>query len=210
MKLYYMPGSCALASHIALIWAGADYALHRLDHDRLTAPDFLAINPKGAVPALAIGRGAEETIITESLAILLYIADLYSDHRLGADLNDALSRARLNEILSELVSDVHKAFAPTFVPQRFAVDETAYDGARAAAHLQIDMVFQHLEQLMAERDWLVFDRRTVADAYLYVMCRWKDNTPKPLAHYPSLLRFRSKLDADEGVRRALQEEELAV
>ena len=203
MKLFYIPGACSLASHIALIWAGSDYELVRLDHAGVHSADFLRLNPKGAVPVLLV---QEQVVLTESLAILLYIADLYPTSHLGAPAADVLSRAQLNEALAMLVSEVHKAFAPTFVPERYTTDPSAIESARSAAHLQIDRIFKRLEGLMTGKEWLLFGRRTVADAYLYVMCRWKSRTPTAFSNYPNLARFKARLDADPGVMRALDEE----
>ena len=202
MKLYHMPGACSLASHIAPIWAGIPFELAWLDHETVHGPDFLRLNPKGSVPALETDGGE---VVTESLAVLLYIADLSPASRLGAG-GDPLERARLNEILAELVSEVHKAYGPTFVPGRYVSEDGAQPGAKQAAYRQIDANFARLERRMEDREWAALDRRTVADAYLHVMCRWKDRTPTPLARYPALAAHNARLGADDGVRRALREE----
>lgn len=203
MKLYYMPGACSLASHISLIWAGAIYDLGRLDHATVHAAPFRAINPKGAVPALVLDDG---TIITESFAILQYIVDCYPQAGLGGPTGDTLARAQLNERLVELVSEVHKAWAPIFVPERFVTKKINEEDARQAAFGQLDLRYSRLESLMQSKDWLLFGHRTVADAYLYVMCSWKDQTPTPLATYPALTKFKAHLDRDAGVQQALREE----
>jgi len=104
------------------------------------------------------------------------------------------------------VSDVHKAWAPVFVPGRFVTREANRDDAREAAFAQLDLQYVRLDEAMRGRTWMLFDRRTVADAYLYVMCCWKDRTPKPLAAYPTLAAFKERLDVDDGVQRALTEE----
>jgi glutathione S-transferase len=204
LKLFYMPKACSLASHIALLWAGADYELIRLDHAGVHAAEFLRLNPKGAVPVLLV---QEQFVLTESLAILLFIADRHPASHLDVPATDVLSRAKLNEMLAELVSEVHKAFAPTFVPERYTTDPNAVESTRSAAYIQLDKVFMRLEGLMQGKEWLLFGRRTVADAYLYVMCRWKSRTPTALSNYPSLARFKARLDADPGVLEALREED---
>lgn len=198
-----MPGACSLASHIALVWAGAPYEIAMLGHADVGGDAYRRINPKGAVPALVLDDG---TVITESLAVLEYIADSHPDAHLGAAPGDMLERAKLNEILADLVSDVHKAWAPVFVPSRYVTEEAHQDDAKQAAFGQLDKQYARLDQLMQDRTWLRFDRRTVADAYLYVMCRWKDRSPTPLASYPALAAFKARLDADVGVQRAVSEE----
>lgn len=204
MKLYTMPGACSLASHIAMVWADAPYELVILDHDSVHAPGFAQINRKTSVPALVLDDG---TVITESLAVLLYIAEQFPAAQLGASPNDATGKARLNEALSELVSEVHKAYAPIFVPGRFVTDDAMQASAQQAAYIQLDLKFSRLEQLMSDgRPWLVLGHRSVADAYLYVMCSWKDNTPTPLAHFPHLAAHTARLKADAGVQRASLEQ----
>jgi glutathione S-transferase len=203
MKLYIMPGACSLASHIALIWAGAEFQLEELSHDDVGGTAFKKINPKGAVPTLVLDDG---TAITESLAILNYIADQFPDARLGANASDHVERAQLNEQLAELVSDVHKAWAPFFAPGRYVVQPRNQDDAKQAAFIQLDARYSRLNALMQDKTWSLFGRRTVADAYLYVMCSWKDKTPKPLSAYPALAAFKSRLDNDQGVQRALNDE----
>ena len=197
MKLYVLPGACSLASHIALHWAGSDAEMVVLSRSDLQG-DYTRINPKASVPALLLDDG---TVLTESLAVLLYIADTHPAAQLGA--TDVLARARLNEALAELVSDVNTAWAPFFSPARFVASEAHYDEAKQAAAKQIDKQYRRLDGIMQGRDWRVLGRRTVADAYLYIMCTWKDKSPQKLAEYPALAAFRARLDQDTGVQKAL-------
>ena len=209
MTLYYLPGACSLASHIALIWSGADYDLERLNYETVHGPEFMALNPKGAVPTMTIGVGGDHPVVlTESLAVLLYIASQNPAARLGATEGDWREEARMNEIMAELVSEVHKAFVPAFVPDRFVIDESAQDGARAAAFIMIEKAFRRMDGYLEGRAWLVLDRRTVADAYLYVMSRWLENTPTPLPTFPNVARHFAKLALDAGVQRAHLEEDV--
>lgn len=201
MKLYLMPGACSLASHIALIWAGADYQVISLSHTDIREDSFRRINPLGAVPVLVLPDGSA---LTESLAVLQYIAEVKPAVRLGAE--NTLERARMNERLADLVSNVHKAWAPLFVPGRYVTQQSNEEDARNAALKQLDIHYWRLDDYMRGRDWMLFDRRTVADAYLYVMCSWKDKTPVLLAKFPALDAFKLRLDADEGILRALHEE----
>jgi glutathione S-transferase len=203
MKLYVLPGACSLASHIALIWAGIPFELTVLSHDELGGDAYRRVNPKGAVPALVFDGGV---VITESLAILDFVADSAPAAWLGADPQDLLGRAQLNESLAELVSDVHKAWAPFFAPSRFATRPEGEADAQRAAFGQLDKHYARLDALMDGREWRVLGHRTVADAYLYVMCGWKHLTPTPLGAFPNLAAFKARLDTDAGVRRALAEE----
>jgi glutathione S-transferase len=206
MKLYVMPGACSLASHIALLWADIPFDVIVLTHDEVGSAEFRQINPKGAVPTLVLDDG---TVITESLAVLEYIADIAPAAHLGAPPHDPVARASLNEALAELVSDVHKAWAPVFVPDRFTIKPEGEADARLAAFAQLDVQYTRLDAVMADREWRVLGHRTVADAYLYVMCGWKDRTPTPLSAFPDLATFKARLDADSAVIEALKSEPLA-
>jgi glutathione S-transferase len=204
MKLFTMPGACSMASHVALIWTGMPFELAVLDHETVHSPQFARINPKASVPALVLDDG---TVITESLAVLLYIAERSPAALLGASNDDLLARAKLNETMSELVSEVHKAYAPIFVPERYVADEAARGSVKQAAYILLDQKFNRLEALMSDgREWLVLGHRSVADAYLYLMCSWKDNTPTPLVNFPHLAAHAARLKADPGVQRAAREQ----
>jgi glutathione S-transferase len=168
----------------------------------------MRLNPKGAVPTITIEASDHPVVLTESLAVLLYIAAQNPAARLGASEGDALEDARMNEIMAELVSEVHKAFVPAFVPDRFVIDPAAEDGARAAAFKMVEKAFWRLDGYLEGHDWLVLDRRTVADAYLHVMSRWLANTPTPLPEFSNVARHFKTMSHDEGVKRALSEEGL--
>ena len=204
MKLYVMPGACSLAAHIALTWTGTPFELVVLSHDELGGEAYRRINPKGVVPALELDDG---TVITEALAVLAYIGDAFPEANLGAANGDVMERARLNEALADLVTDVHGAWSPVFVPDRYVTRAENQDDARQAAFGQLDKQYRRLNDVVAGKDWMLFGRRTVADAYLYVMASWKDRSPEPLAHYPALAAFKARLDADDSVRHAVAEEQ---
>jgi glutathione S-transferase len=199
MKLYVMSGACSLASHIALLWVGVPFELEILTHEAVGEKEFRQINPKGAVPALALDDG---TVITESLAVLNYLADVFPAAKLGAGPDDQIGRAQLNEALAELVSDVHKAWAPVFAPSRFVMRSSDEADAKLAAYRQLDIQYARLDRVMQEREWRVLDHRTVADAYLYVMCNWKDMTPTPLSNFPALAGFTARMKVDPFVKTA--------
>ncbi|MDO5288882.1 MAG: glutathione S-transferase N-terminal domain-containing protein [Pseudomonadota bacterium] len=199
MKLYYAPGTCALACWIALEWAGADYEAVRADYK---SDEYKRVNPLGAVPALDIG-GARA--MTQAPAILLYIARRYPEAALGSapGLDNAFE---LDETLSFLGSDFHAAFWPLFMPYRFSTDqsEAALNAVRASAHARIDRAMQHLDALIAAGKGHVYQgRRSVADAYAFVMARWTDKLPKSWRDYPHIAPFMQRMQADEAVARVL-------
>jgi glutathione S-transferase len=108
--------------------------------------------------------------------------------------------------MSYLTGDVHPAFYPYFVPQRYIADEQQHDAVREAAYKQIDACFQLLESRMSDRIYMVEDRGTVLDPYLFVFCRWGNQLPKPFTEYPNLHHFMMRMAEDKGVQAAMQEQ----
>ena len=204
MKLYVMPGSCALACHIALEWADAAYELEVLTRDALRSKQFLAVNPKAKVPALLLD---EKDVITEAQAVLLFIADLFPDACLAPPASDLVPRAKLNETLSELTSEVHPAFGPLFAPSRYAAEPGCEEAVKRAACARVDACFVRLNAALEGKDWLLGER-SVADPYLYALSRWLKMTPKPVESYPAIARHYGHMASDPYVCKALAAEGL--
>lgn len=200
MKLYAMPGTCALAPNVALQWAGLDYELVLMKHGDQRQPDFLELNPMAKVPALALDDGR---VLTEAAAILNWIADTHPEAGLGSD--DPDRRYEINWWLSFMTSEVHaSAFGPHFAPQRFHPDEAQHDSVRATAHERLANLYRELEKRLDGRVHPVGDRPTVVDTYLFVLTLWADMTPVSLDDLPGLKTFRQRMEADAGVFRALE------
>ena len=188
MKLYYAPGTCALACWIALEWAGADFEPVKANPH---APEFQRINPLAQVPALDLG---EPRARTQAGAILEWVAGHWPEADVGAG-TDADDQA-----------DSHPAFWPGVVPQRYTTDpsDAAKGAARAAAVPRIDRVMTYLDGLIGDTDHVFENRRTVADAYAYVMARWTVRLDKSWRDYPNVARFMTAMDADPSVQRVLK------
>lgn len=199
MKLYYAPGTCALSCWIALNWAGADFEPVKADY---TSEEFKRVNPLGAVPALDIGG---DRPLTQAGAILSYIADRYPDAELGPK-KDIESRSKFNETMFFLTGDFHPAFWPFFFAQRYTTDSSkaALDQVREASYARIDRAMHHLDGLIGESEYVYDDRRTVADAYAFVMARWTSKMPKTWQDYPNISRLFARLDKDEAVQDVLR------
>jgi glutathione S-transferase len=199
MKLYYAPGTCALACWIALEWAGADYDVEKVDP---RSESYRKINPLGTVPAIDIG-GARP--MSQAGAILQYIADRYSDRDLGDD-SGLEARFEFNEVMSFLTGDFHPAFWPYFTPQRFTIKEDAesLDAARAAANARVDRVLAHLDGLIGDGGHVYRAKRTVADAYAFVMARWSENFPKTWRDYGNVAPFMQKMASDPAVSQVIE------
>ena len=202
MQLYYFPGSCALAPHIVLEWLGADYEAVRIEKGD---PEYRKINPLGVVPALAIdGR-----IHTQADAILHLLSELHPDAGLGGH-GTPEENYELNEWMAFLTGDLHPAFFPFFGPQRYTTDdsESAIAAVKAASQKRVDHYYTHLEQHLDGRDYLVGAGKSIADAYAIPMLRWGRLLEKPLSDYPALAAYLERFEADDAVRRAMQEQGL--
>lgn len=199
MKLYYAPGTCALACWIALEWAGADYTVEKVDP---RSEAYRKINPLGMVPALDLG-GARP--VTQADAILQYVADRFPAVNIGAD-PGLEARLEFHETMSFLTGDFHPAFWPFFVPQRFTTnaDQASLDAVRLASHARVDRVLAHLDQLVGETGHVYHDRRTVADAYAFVMTLWSERFPKTWREYPGLTRMMTGVLQDHSVQTVLE------
>jgi glutathione S-transferase len=160
MKLYYAPGACSLADHIALIAAGIAHSIEKVDLKvKITesGKDYRTINPKGYVPALALDDGQ---VLTENLAILLYIA-----HSADKLLPQEFAVWRTIETLAYIATEVHKSFKPLF-------DPTADGDAKSRAKQLIGQRLEFLDGQLGNRQFIVGDEMTVADCYLFVMLTW--------------------------------------
>ena len=178
--------------------ANADYEVQKVDY---ADPAYKKINPLGMVPALDIGGSRA---MTQANAILQYIADSHPAARLGAA--DGLeAQFEFNETMAFLTGDFHPAYWPMFSPQRYTTDKTpaAHNAVREAAYARIDRVMTFLDGLIGERGHVYRSKRTVADAYAYVMARWSVKTPKPYTQYPHLAAFMTRMGEDEAVKRVL-------
>ncbi len=201
MKLYHMPGACSLADLIVLGWVGASHEIVPMTLDSIKSPEYLALNPGGNVPLLVHGEFA----LTENVAILGYLSDLYPQAQLTGD-GSARGRAEVMRWLAFLNSDVHKAFKPLFSPERFLerrdLDEQLADNARR----HIRHYLERLDAALAGRDWLA-GQRSIADPYLYVVLRWAQGKGVDMTGLDALAAFHARLSLDPAVRAALRADE---
>jgi glutathione S-transferase len=200
MKLYFSPGACSLASHIALLEAGLDFTLDQVDlRSKRTAggQDFVAINSKGYVPALEMKDG---NVLTEGPAILQFDADLAPDRQL-APAHGTLERYRLVEWLNFIATELHKNFSPLFRPTS---TEDMKEAARTNLRNRLAWVAARLEG----NDFLTGSQFTVADAYLFTVLGWSGKVGVDLSPWPVLGAFVERVGARPAVRQALREEGL--
>ena len=205
MKLYYAPGTCALAPHIVLEWIGTDYQAVLAD---LGSDEYRKINPLGMVPALSDGTSR---IMTQADAILKYLAAKFPEAQLGPE-HGLIAEFGLDEALAFLTGDVHPAFWPFFAPQRYTTndDEASLKAVREAAFARIDRAMLHLDSMLQDHAHVCGNRRTIADAYAFAMVRWTENLQKTWKEYPALKLFMAQMYADKGVVAAMAAQGLAV
>ena len=203
MKLYYMPGACPLAAHIVLEWVGAPCELVEVKRDELKSPDYLKINPRGAVPALADG----DFVLTENVAILNYIADLYPDKKLHGD-GTPRGRAEVNRWLGFINSDMHQSFKPIFGPGSYLADESQHAELIANASKRLTYLFKIINAPLTGHDWLTGTNRSIADPYLFVLLLWAKGKNIDLSGLDGLERFFKRMQADVGVKAAMHAEGL--
>ena len=201
MRLYYAPGACSLSPHIVLREAGRRFDLERVDlktHRTASGADYLAINPKGYVPALQLdGDGG---ILTEGPAIVQYIADLAPEARL-VPANGTPARYHLQAWLNFIATELHKQFGPLFdatTPAAVAAHQRGKIGARLL----------YLQDQLADRAFLMGEAFTVADAYLFVMLQWCRPHGIDLEIYPNLDDYEHRIAQRPAVVAALSAEGL--
>ncbi|MGB7405041.1 MAG: glutathione binding-like protein [Pacificimonas sp.] len=193
LTLYYAPGACSLADHIALKEAGLDHDLVKVDlgaHKTEDGRDYYEINPKGAVPA--IDRDGE--VLTENVALLIMIAET-SGKLLPAD---GLMRYRVLESAVFITSEVHKSFAPLF--------QDGTDDAKAQAKEKLSKKFELLSGWLGDDGFIVGEAMSIADCYLIVMCLWA--TKMGIELKPNLLAYLTRMSSRDAVKAAMSAEGL--
>src|SRR3954471_14033656 len=182
MKLYYSPGACSLSPHIALLEAGLPYDLVKVDLKAKkleNGDDYLAINPKGQVPALGLDSGA---LVTEGPVIVQYIADQAAAKNL-APANGSDARRQLQEYLGFINGELHKNFSPLFQP-------VFDDEVKGFFKTRLTGKFKYIDGALTGSDYLMGKAFTVADSYLFVMLNWADRMGLDLSAFPNLMAFK--------------------
>ena len=199
MKLYYSPGACSLAPHIALVEAGLPFTSVKVDlrtHKLADGTDYYTINPKGYVPLLELPDGER---LSEVAVILQYVAD-----RKPGTLAPAfgtMARYRLMEWLNFVATEVHKQFGPLFYP-------TTPEATRETQRAKLATRFDLIAKTLARQPYLTGEAFTVADAYLFTVVNWAGMLKIDLAPWPALQAFQDRVAARPKVREAMKAEGL--
>ncbi|OPK05584.1 MULTISPECIES: glutathione transferase GstA [Pseudomonas] len=199
MKLYYAPGACSLAVHIALQETGFDFALEKVDlatHRTESNIDFSTINPKGYVPALVLDDGE---LLTEVSAILLYLADR-ADKSLAPSAG-SMARYHLYSWLNFITSELHKAFSPLFNP-------CAPDEWKIQIKQTLTKRCEYVAAQLAGKQFLLGDSYTVADAYLFTVLGWSRLVQFDLASWPTINEYLGRIAGRPAIQAALKREGL--
>jgi glutathione S-transferase len=200
MKLYYSPGACSLSPHIALLEAGLPCDLVKVDLKAKkleNGDDYLQVNPKGQVPALALDSGE---LVTEGPVIVQMIADKAAAKNL-APARDSAERYKLQEWLNFITTELHKNFGPMFSP-------VLSDDAKAFFKDRVMAKFKYIDSQLPGRDYLMGKQFTVADGYLFTMLSWADRMKFDLAALPNLVVYQARVAARPKVQEALTKEGL--
>ena len=199
MKLYYAPGACSLAPHIALQESGLGFELERVDlrEHKVRGGDFRAVNPKGYVPVLELDDGER---LTEAAVILQYIAD--RNPGTLAPPPGTLARYRLMEWLNFIATEIHKGLGPLWKP-------TTPDAYKASVLATVGTRFDHVVAALGTKPYLMGDAFTIADAYLFTIVNWHRFLAFDIQRWPALQQFQARVAARPAVQRVLADEHLA-
>ena len=201
--LYTMPGTCALAPNVAAAWLDAPVTVEVLDRGDQAKEPYLSINPHGKVPALRFDDG---DVLTEAAAILAWLGAEHGGEDYARDTKLGRKEA---EALSYMTSEVHADYGPHFAAQRFAEGEECQEAVKARTYEKLAGHYRFLEEQLTENggEWLL-GQRSFADAYLYVLTRWIEQTPLSIDDTPALKAHRVRIEADAGVQTALKRQKM--
>lgn len=197
--LYYTPGTCAQAVRIALEEAGATYDLRRVDFasQQQRSPDYLAVNPKGRVPALVTEQGT----LTEAPALLAYIAQYFADAKLAP--TDLFGFARMQEFNSYLSSTVHINHAHRPRAARWADDADAQAAMQRKVPGNMTENFQYIEDHYLKGPWVLGEEYSVCDGYLFTVAGWLKGDSVDIAQFKNVNDHFQRMKERAAVQRAL-------
>jgi glutathione S-transferase len=200
MKLFYSPGACSFAPHIALHEAGLPFEAVKVDlraHKLADGSDYYSINPKGYVPVLELDDGSR---LTEAAVVLQYIADRKPGTL--APQFGTIERYRLMEWLNFISSELHKQFSPLFYPD-------TPDATKQAQKAKLAKRLAHVDPILAKQPYLMGQNFTVADAYLHTILNWSHTLKVDVAPFPAVVEYQKRIAARPAVMKAHNAEHTA-
>ncbi len=200
MKLYYSPGACSLSPHIVACETGVPIDLEKVDlasHKTADGLDYMSVNPKGYVPALRLDDGS---VLTEGPAIVQYLADQKPASGL-VPAAGSLDRYRVQEWLNFIGTELHKNFSPLF-------NKASSDDTKKTARDNIAKRLGYLNERLANRQYLMGDHFTVADAYAFTIVNWTNFIGMDIKPYANLSAYMARVGSRPKVQEALKQEGL--
>ena len=199
IKLFWSPGSCALASHIALEEAGAEYEAVRtnLREKANLTPEYLALNPKGRVPALATEQG----VLTENVAILAWVAQMFPQAKLAP--TDPWGFAQAQSFNTYLASTVHVAYAHKMRGYRWADEESSFEDMRRKVPQSVGDCFALIEDEFLKGPYVLGEAYSTCDAYLFTIADWLEGDGIDPKRFPRVLEHRERIRERPAVRKVL-------
>src|ERR1700742_1638476 len=196
MKLYFAPGACSLSPHIVLEEAGIAAETEQVNNQEKktkTGKDYWTVNPKGQVPALQLDSGE---MLTEGPVIVQYLADQKPAAGLVPPVG-AIERYRVQEWLNFTTSELHKSCGPIFRP-------TTPDAYKTISKENLGKRFDWLDKQLAGKQYLMGDRFTVADAYLFTVLRWSPRVEIDISKWSNLKAYMDRVAARPKVQAAMK------
>ena len=205
LKLFYAPHTCSLATHIVLEDVGADYSTVRIDFARTQqqSPEYLKVNPKARVPALVTDRG----VLTETPAMLAFLAQAFPAASL-APLDDPFAFAEVQAFNSYLCSTLHIAHAHRMRGYRWvdAGDAASIAAMQRKVPQSVTAGFALIEQEMLKGPWVMGERYTICDPYLFTLAQWLESDGVDPRGIPRVIDHRQRMSERPAVRKAIAEE----
>ena len=200
MKLYFSPGSCSLSPHIVLRETGSDFELEQVNNQEKktkSGKDYWTVNPKGQVPCLELDNGDK---LTEGPVIVQYVADQNGSGLAGKP--GSMERYHVQEWLNFTTSELHKTFGPIF-------RATTPDAFKEISRANLGKRFDWIDKELAGKQYLMGDKFSVADAYMFTVMRWTQRINVDLAKWPNIKAYMDRVAARPKVQDALKAEGLA-
>lgn len=201
--LYTMPGTCSLSPNIAVAWLDAPVEIQAMAYGDHKKDEYLAINPKGKVPAVKFDDG---DVLTEASAILAWLGAAHGSASFARETRLGRKEA---EALSYMTSEVHAAYGGHFGAQNFAETDDGQAEVKQKTYDRLAGHYEYMDDILRDNggEWYL-GKRSFADTFLYVLCRWIEQTPLSIDAYAALKQHRAHMETDEGVQLALSRQNM--
>ena len=203
LDFYYTPDTCSLATHVALRDVGAEFNLHRIDFasEQQKSAEFTRINPKARVPALVTPEG----VLTETPAMLAFVAQTHPASDLAL-MSDPWAFAQIQSFNSYLCSTVHVAHAHRMRGHRWAAEPEAHAAMQRKVPDSVALAFRYVEDHALQGPFVMGERYSIADPYLYTIARWMEADGVDPSIFPKISAHREMMLSRPTMQAALAAE----